>query len=236
MSDDTQNRLKAFLARNRSRISGPGADTSDISNAYFSGSSTKTDADKLDMIQNISQTTKFPENSNKTLAQSLDEKRSGREFEGVSFEYQPISLFDVIGNTPYGEAHDSTRNNSILQSEQFRNQGSDLYSIVNTSPGRQTDRNAEYESQLTSGKKNQNNVILNEEYNAMANTNKPASVSKSGKADTASAKKASPSKDVQKETLSSPRATKAQGNSQVIKETKPQGTVCLYWYSNNCVY
>lgn len=124
MSESTENRLKAFLERNRSRISN---NTHRSDNNNILSALDESPQKKIETVTPPQSVSK-QYNDNITNSRKDSQERSfekhieliektipTRGIEEMSFDYQPVSLFDVIGNVSYGSGkiRFSPKENSI---------------------------------------------------------------------------------------------------------------------------
>lgn len=169
MSEDTQDRLKAFLQRNKNRITNPQQEKLDTVQSYQTEKSHRIESSKLDTTQSQKSAQNPLSNyiSNKTPPQQQFYEKKNLRSEGMSFEHQPVSLFDVIGNNSYGEGYESVRSNTVFNQEPLNSQSAVSYLIGNSPQEKQKDKAEKY---LTSDfnsdvalKKDSSNTVLKEE-------------------------------------------------------------------------
>lgn len=164
MSESTENRLKAFLERNRNRIT---------NNTHRSDNDMILSA--LDDIpqEKIEKQTSPPVNKHIEIVDSrkMSQERSlenqieliektipTKGIEEMSFEYQPVSLFDVIGNVSYGDAtrfspkEISTPDIDFVQMQQAMERESQ----INNSPEKPIERKLDKEFEMINESKNNN--------------------------------------------------------------------------------
>jgi len=142
MSEDTQSRLKAFLERNKNRISGPTNDNEKTTqNPKVQETTRRTDPSHTNKLLNNSFSSSEPQGlENRIPTESSQQQRTtAKDFDGISFEYQPVSLFAVIGNTSYDDRGSQSgfgRNDNM-----FQTQSSADNSVDNHYPERDIDTN-----------------------------------------------------------------------------------------------
>ena len=141
MSDVTQHRLKAFLDRNKSRLSNNILDEEDNKpSSMGSLKSTNEDNNRPDLNlakQSFSNHLPSSEARNaqpkmRKMSENFDDGR--KDSIGSNVEFKPVSLFDVIKNTPF-DGQTSTANNSMIHPNNSRLNHSEISSI-NNSPSR----------------------------------------------------------------------------------------------------
>ena len=169
MNENTEGRLKAFLERNRSRLSN-NTHRSD-SNNILSGLD--------DSPQKIEQTTQ-PQSFNKQHNDNITNSRKDsqersfekhieliektiptRGIEEMSFDYQPVSLFDLIGNVSYGSGkfRFSPKENSIPEIDfvNIEHNVIDKEPVFHHSPERPIERQLHQEFDMMSESKHEGN-------------------------------------------------------------------------------
>ncbi len=117
--EETKNRLKTFLKRNKARISGPTTQTEQTPRSDLATSDLRKSDTKRSHYTPREEISDRHLNSKARIPTESSQTASGRDFDTISFEYQPVSLFTVIGNGPYQEVSESARENStFLQTQQ----------------------------------------------------------------------------------------------------------------------
>jgi len=170
MSEDTQSRLKAFLERNKTRISGlPNSNEKPTSNTKPQEPLQNFNSNQTNKLINDSFSNPDTKSFDNRIPTESSQQRmnTAKDFDGVSFEYQPVSLFAVMGNGSYADERGFGRSDNV-----FQTQSSEDESMRHNSPELDPEANfnsnpfmthSSYGNERSAGNNTQNNVFKKEE-------------------------------------------------------------------------
>jgi len=170
MSEDTQSRLKAFLERNKTRISGsPNSNEKPTSNTKPQEPLQNFNSNQTNKLINDSFSSPDTKSFDNRIPTESSQQRmnTAKDFDGVSFEYQPVSLFAVMGNGSYADERGFGRSDNV-----FQTQSSEDESMRHNSPELDPEANfnsnpfmthSSYGNERSAGNNTQNNVFKKEE-------------------------------------------------------------------------
>ena len=144
MSEDTQNRLKAFLNRNKNRIAGSGTENEETKTALAGSLRTRNDNQRFESPPKYQHPSNYPaspeplNSDTRVLTLSTDRNDRNNDVGNSTIDFRPVSLFDVIGNASYG-GQGSTTNNSVMNHDGSKMHFSVAHSVANSSPERRPD-------------------------------------------------------------------------------------------------